>query len=42
MSRTKGGRKRTMTNLELRRKQYDSTPKPPWEGSTKRPGSHKK
>lgn len=41
MAKTKGGRKKTDTNLETRRKQYDGMSESA-KSATKRPGSHKK
>ncbi|RDI73336.1 hypothetical protein Gocc_2936 [Gaiella occulta] len=39
--RTRGGRKRPLTRLELRRRQWDAMPAEKQKG-TKRPGSHKR
>jgi hypothetical protein len=41
MPRVRGGRKRPLTNLELRRKQWDALSETARSG-TKRPGSNKK
>jgi hypothetical protein len=41
MSRTKGGRKKELTNLQIRRKQWDAMSSDA-QKATKRPGSNKK